>query len=82
MSIYRIKPGTTAPKELKARYYIDEDYDTGNPLQRNIMYVYHAVKEEGKTVGKLVWQAISSCFGAGYWINQYGWKNTDGWKNI
>lgn len=29
----------------------------------------------------LVWQAISSCFGAGYWDNDKPWKNDDGWKN-
>lgn len=30
---------------------------------------------------QLVWQAISSCFGAGYWINEYPWSNQDSWKN-
>ena len=29
----------------------------------------------------LVWQAISSCFGLGCWINNYTWKNDDAWKN-
>lgn len=29
----------------------------------------------------LVWQAIWSCFGAGYWRNDYPWKNEDCWKN-
>lgn len=29
----------------------------------------------------LVWQAIRSCFGAGYWHNDYPWKNEDCWKN-
>lgn len=31
--------------------------------------------------GKIIWQAISSCFGKGYWINDKPWVNTDGWKN-
>lgn len=28
---------------------------------------------------RLVWQAVASCFGAGYWINNYPWSNTDAW---
>lgn len=30
---------------------------------------------------RLVWEAIRSCFGKGYWINEYPWDNEDGWKN-
>lgn len=29
----------------------------------------------------LVWQAIRSCFGNGYWINSAPWLNDDVWKN-
>lgn len=29
----------------------------------------------------LVWEAIRSCFGRGFWINKFGWSNEDGWKN-
>jgi hypothetical protein len=29
----------------------------------------------------LVWQAIRSCFGAGYWINKFPWVNSDAWRN-
>lgn len=29
---------------------------------------------------KVVWEAISSCFGAGYWMNERPW-NESGWKN-
>jgi len=29
----------------------------------------------------LVWQAIRSCFGSGYWINISPWKEDEGWKN-
>lgn len=28
-----------------------------------------------------VWQAIRSCFGSGYWINEKPWLNDEGWKN-
>lgn len=30
---------------------------------------------------KLVWEAISSCFGSGYWINNRPWSDTDAWRN-
>lgn len=30
---------------------------------------------------KLIWQAISSCFGAGYWDNNKPWSNDDAWNN-
>lgn len=30
---------------------------------------------------RLVWQAIRSCFGAGYWVNEKPWINEEGWKN-
>lgn len=29
----------------------------------------------------LVWQAVRSCFGAGWWNNVKPWDNTEGWKN-
>lgn len=29
----------------------------------------------------LVWQAVSSCFGAGVWVGRFPWKNGDVWKN-
>lgn len=30
---------------------------------------------------KLIWEAISSCFGAGYWDNDKPWNNNDAWNN-
>lgn len=30
---------------------------------------------------KLIWQAVRSCFGAGYWNQDQPWNNEDGWKN-
>jgi hypothetical protein len=30
---------------------------------------------------QLVWTAIRSCFGKGYWINEKPWVNDDAWKN-
>lgn len=29
----------------------------------------------------LIWEAIKSCFGAGYWKNEAPWSNSEGWKN-
>lgn len=29
----------------------------------------------------LIWEAIKSCFGAGYWKNDAPWVNTEGWRN-
>jgi len=28
----------------------------------------------------LVWQAIRSCYGAGFWQQSKPWLNNDGWK--
>ena len=30
---------------------------------------------------RLIWQAVRSCFGSGWWVNGNQWSNTDGWKN-
>jgi hypothetical protein len=31
---------------------------------------------------RMVWQAIRSCFGRGFWTNKMPWRNADGWKNM
>ena len=30
---------------------------------------------------KLLWEAVNSCFGKGYWIDEKPWNNEDAWKN-
>lgn len=30
---------------------------------------------------RLVWEAVNSCFGKGFWIGSKPWNNKDGWKN-
>lgn len=30
---------------------------------------------------QLVWEAINSCFGKGFWVNIKPWSNNDAWKN-
>lgn len=29
---------------------------------------------------QLVWEAINSCFGKGFWVNIKPWSNIDAWK--
>ena len=29
---------------------------------------------------RLIWEAVSSCFGSGGWIGARPWKGTDAWK--
>lgn len=29
----------------------------------------------------IIWEAIKSCFGAGFWKNDAPWSNNEGWKN-
>ena len=43
------------------------------PIQ-HITTVYKGVK--------LVWQAVNSCFGAGFWRNDKPWSGTDGWRKL
>ena len=31
---------------------------------------------------KLVWSAVSSCFGSGFWRGDKPWSRTDGWRRI
>lgn len=38
-----------------------------------IQYVYKGTR--------LIWSAITSCFGSGVWYNDKGWSNNDAWKN-
>jgi len=30
---------------------------------------------------RLIWEAINSCFGSGYWVREKAWSNTDSWRN-
>jgi hypothetical protein len=38
-----------------------------------ITYIYHKMK--------LIYEAISSCFGKGFWVNNSPFNNNDAWKN-
>ena len=41
--------------------------------RRAIAAVYHGAK--------VVWEAVSSCFGSGFWQNDKPWSNDDAWQN-
>ena len=30
---------------------------------------------------RLVWEYVRSCFGRGYWLDNYQWSDKDGWRN-
>lgn len=47
-----------------------------NGIKRVITKVYTVVGEEVK----LIWEAIRSCFGSGFWINERPWINNNNWK--
>lgn len=48
-----------------------------------IAAIYHG----GKAIqviykgARIVWQAVRSCFGRGYWVGAKPWIGTDKWKN-
>lgn len=48
-----------------------------NGTKRTIAQIYKVV--DGKL--KLIWEAIRSCFGSGWWINNRPWLNNNAWKN-
>lgn len=54
-------------------FFGDKEVTSVNHGNRAISAVYYGAK--------LVWEAIRSCFGKGFWINGYSWNNKDSWKN-
>ena len=50
---------------------------------KEIANVYHG----GKAISAiykgaiLVWEAVRSCFGKGFWVSSLPWNNEGGWKN-
>lgn len=51
--------------------------------QKEITAIYKGIKAISAIYkgAKLVWQAIRSCFGSGFWVNEKPWINEEGWKN-
>ena len=56
-------------------------------IQHNGRDIY-AIHAGGKAIAVvyrgavIVWQAIRSCFGKGFWVNAKGWINEEPWRNI
>lgn len=58
---------------------------------KEVGQLWVAVEEAGGIVVKavqslyvgaiLVWEAVSSCFGSGYWREMLPWKDNDAWKD-
>lgn len=48
-----------------------------NGTKRTISKIYAYVGDELK----LIWEAIRSCFGSGWWITNRPWINNNIWKN-
>lgn len=50
---------------------------------KEVSLVYYGEKAINTIMkgSRLVWQAIRSCFGAGYWVNEKPWIDNEGWKN-
>ena len=48
-----------------------------NGTKRTISKIYAYVGDELK----LIWEAIRSCFGSGWWITKRPWINNNAWKN-
>ncbi len=54
------------------RYYQDKEINIKTYGNKLIAYTYLGFK--------LIWQAIRSCFGAGYWRGDKPWIGKDAWK--
>lgn len=56
-----------------AIYLKDKEITSVNHGNKAIAAIYKGTK--------LIWEAIRSCFGKGFWINTHPWNNGDSWKN-
>lgn len=56
-----------------AIFYKDKEITLINHGSRVVSSVYHGAR--------LIWEAIRSCFGKGFWVNASSWNNSDVWKN-
>lgn len=51
---------------------------------KNIETLYYGklVIQDIKKGAQTIWEAIKGCFGSGFWKNEKGWINNEGWRNI
>ena len=54
-------------------YSDNKSFDQIFAQNKIIVSVYHGVH--------LVWEAILSCFGKGFWIDDKPWSDDDGWND-
>ena len=46
-------------------------------VEKEILEVYQIVNSNTN----ILFEAIKSCFGLGFWRNEKGWINPEGWRN-
>ena len=46
------------------------------------LYLGKQVIQEIRKGAIIIWEAIKGCFGSGFWKNNKGWINKEGWRNI
>ena len=63
-------------KEI-TRIELDQEQEDKTIIRRVITKIYVDINGELK----LIWEAIRSCFGSGWWINNRPWMNNNAWKN-
>lgn len=56
-----------------AVFFKNKEISSVNYGEKAITAIYHGAR--------LVWEAIRSCFGKGFWINSYPWGDKDSWQN-
>lgn len=61
---------------MKLRYTM---FTKGNEIKE--LRFYGKVIQAVYSGVKVIWEAIRSCFGAGFWANDKPWVNDEGWKN-
>ena len=74
---YNYRFSTLAIDAFESRVYLymgDKEVTAIRVGERVVAAVYIGAK--------LVWQAIRSCFGAGFWRGDKPWSRTDGWKRM
>lgn len=54
---------------------------TRNSIELSARYYGTKVISAVYLGSRLIWEAVNSCFGSGFWIREKAWSNTDSWRN-
>lgn len=54
---------------------------TRNSIELSARYYGTKVISAVYLGARLIWEAVNSCFGSGFWIREKAWSNTDSWRN-